>query len=228
MDKVVLKATKREVTGKQVKALRRAGQLPAVIYGRHVEQPISISLDAHAAESAFAKLTSSTLVTIEVAGGEEFTAIVREKQRNFIKGVLTHVDFLALDLTEKIRTKVRLTYTGVSSAVKDFSAVLVHRMDAIEVECLPMDLPERLTVDISPLKEIGNNIHVRDIIVPANVVVLDDPDDVLIVATIVKEEAADVAAAVAVASAEVVAPDLSVERGKKEEDAAGADKEKKK
>jgi len=222
MEKVVLKAVKRDVTGKQVKALRRAGQLPAVIYGRHVDQPISISLDAHVAEIAFAKLTSSTLVTLDVAG-EQFTAIVREKQRNFIKGVLTHVDFLALDLTEKIRTKVRLTFTGVSSAVKDYSAVLVHRMDAVEVECLPMDLPERLTVDISPLKEIGNNIHVRDIVVPANVVVLDDPDDVLIVATIVKEEAADVAAAAA-PGAEAAAPDLSVERGKKEEEAAPAAK----
>jgi large subunit ribosomal protein L25 len=224
MEKVVLKAAKRDVTGKQVKALRRAGQLPAVIYGRHVDQPISISLDAHVAEQVFAKLTSSTLVTIEVTGGEEFTAIVREKQRNFIKGNLTHVDFLALDLTEKIRTKVRLTYVGVSPAVKDFSAVLVHRMDAVEVECLPTNLPERLTVDISSLKEIGNNIHVRDIIVPANVAVLEDPDEVLIVATVVKEEASDVAAAAAVVAAEAATPEISVERGKKEEEAAPAKK----
>ncbi|MBI5963507.1 MAG: 50S ribosomal protein L25 [Chloroflexi bacterium] len=222
MEKVVLKAAKRDVTGKQVKALRRAGQLPAVIYGRHVDQPISISLDAHTAELAFAKLTSSTLVTIDV-NGEEYTAIVREKQRNFIKGVLTHVDFLALDLTEKIRTDVRLTFVGVSSAVKDYSAVLVHRMEALEVECLPTDLPERITVDISSLKEIGNNIHVRDITLPENIVVLDDPDDVVIVATLVKEEAADVAA-VAAPGAEVAAPDLSVERGKKEEEGAPAAK----
>jgi large subunit ribosomal protein L25 len=219
MEKVVLKATKRDVTGKQVKALRRAGQLPAVIYGRHVEHPISISLDAHVAEIAFAKVTSSTLVTIDVAG-QEFAAIVREKQRNFIKGNLTHVDFLALDLTEKIRTKVRLSYVGSSLAVKDFSAVLVHRMDAVEVECLPTDLPERLTVDISSLKEIGNNIHVRDIIVPANVVLMNDPDDVLIVATLVKEEAPEVPAAVVGAVAEAVTPEISVERGKKEEAAA--------
>ena len=215
MEKIVLKAAKREVLGKQVKALRRAGQLPAVIYGRHVDQPISISLDAHVAELAFAKLTSSTLVTIDV-NGEEYTAIVREKQRNFIKGNLTHVDFLALDLTEKIRTKVRLTFVGVSSAVKDYSAVLVHRKEALEVECLPTDLPERITVDISSLKEIGNNIHVRDIPLPENVVVLDDADDVVIVATVVKEEASDIAAAGA-PGAEVAAPDLSVERGKKDE-----------
>lgn len=219
MEKVVLKASKRDVTGKQVKALRRAGQLPAVIYGRHVE-PISISLEAHTASLALSKLTSSSLVTLDV-DGTEFTAIVREKQRNFIKGVLTHIDFLALDLTEKIRTKVRLTFTGVSSAVKDYAAVLVHRMDAVEVECLPADLPERIVVDISSLKEIGNNIHVRDFIVPANVLVLDDPDEIAIIATAVKEEAADVVAD-AVPGAEAATPAISVERGKKEEEAAAA------
>mgnify|MGYP006352162891 FL=1 len=217
MDKIVLKAEKRDVTGKQVKALRRAGQLPAVIYGRHVD-PIAISLEAHTASLVFSKLTSSTLVTLDV-DGTEYTAIVREKQRNFIKGNLTHVDFLALDLTEKIRTSVRLTFVGVAPAVKDYSAVLVHRMDALEVECLPADLPERITVDISVIKEIGNNIHVRDIPLPENIVVLDDVDDVVIIATVVKEEASDIAAA-AVPGAEAAAPDLSVERGKKEEEEA--------
>lgn len=217
MDKIVLKAEKRDVTGKQVKALRRAGQLPAVIYGRHVD-PIAISLEAHTASLVFSKLTSSTLVTLDV-DGTEYTAIVREKQRNFIKGNLTHVDFLALDLTEKIRTSVRLTFVGVAPAVKDYSAVLVHRMDVLEVECLPADLPERITVDISVIKEIGNNIHVRDIPLPENIVVLDDVDDVVIIATVVKEEASDIAAA-AVPGAEAAAPDLSVERGKKEEEGA--------
>jgi large subunit ribosomal protein L25 len=221
MEKFVLKATKRTVTGKQVKALRRAGELPAVIYGRHVE-PIVISLDAHSTELVFAKLTSSTLVTIDVEG-QEYAALVREKQRNFIKGNLTHIDFLALDLTEMIRTKVRLTFTGVSSAVKDFSAVLVHRMEAFEVECLPADLPERITVDISSLKEIGNSIRVRDIPLPdaEHVTVLDDADDIVIIATLAKEEAPE-EGAVVVPGAEVAAPAISVERGKKEEEAAAA------
>ena len=227
MEKVVLKAIKREVTGKQVKALRRAGQLPAVIYGRHVE-PIAISLDAHTTGLVFAKLTSSTLVTIDVEG-MEYAALVREKQRNYIKGVLTHIDFLAVDLTEKIRTKVRLTFVGVSSAVKDFSAVLVHRMDALEVECLPTDLPERVTVDISSLKEIGNSIRVRDIPIPDadRIVVLDDVDEIVIIASLAKEEAVEEVAAVvpgAEAAATAAAPDLSVERGKKEEEDAKKEK----
>ncbi|MBK7319038.1 MAG: 50S ribosomal protein L25 [Anaerolineales bacterium] len=216
MEKVVLKASKREVTGKQVKALRRDGQLPAVIYGRHVE-PIAISLEAHSTGLVFAKLTSSTLVTIDV-DGTEYAALVREKQRNYIKGNLTHIDFLAVDLTEKITTKVHLTFTGVSSAVKDYSAVLVHRMEQLEVECLPTDLPERILVDISTIKEIGNSIRVRDIALPENVAVLEDADEIVIIATLAKEEVAEEGAVVP--GVEAAAPGLSVERGKKDEEGA--------
>ncbi|GAB4546643.1 MAG: 50S ribosomal protein L25 [Anaerolineales bacterium] len=216
MEKVVLKATKRNVTGKQVKALRREGQLPAVIYGRHVE-PVSISLEAHSANLALAKLTSSSLVTLDVDGAQYF-ALVREKQRNYIKGNLTHVDFLALDLNEKIRTKVRLHFTGVSGAVKDYSAVLIHRMDALEVECLPTDLPERINVDLSPLQQIGNSVRVRDISLSDKVSVLNDADDIIIIATLAKEEATE-EAALGAEGAAAVAPELSVERGKKEEEA---------
>jgi large subunit ribosomal protein L25 len=227
MEKVVLKATKRDVTGKQVKALRRAGQLPGVIYGRHVE-PISISLEAHSAGLAISKLTSSSLVTIDVDGTEYF-ALVREKQRNYIKGNFTHVDFLALDLNEKIRTKVRLHFTGSSGAVKDYSAVLIHRMEQLEVECLPTDLPERIHVDISSMKEIGNSVRVRDVAIPANVTVLADEDEIVIIATLAKAETSEEEGAIpgAEAAAAAVAPELSVERGKKEEEEAAADKKKK-
>jgi len=215
MEKIVLKATKRDVTGKQVKALRRAGQLPAVIYGRHVE-PIAISLEAHTAGILFSKVTSSTLVTIDVEG-TEYAALVREKQRNYIKGNLTHVDLLALDLTEKIRTKVHLVFAGVAPAVKDYSAVLVHRVESLEVECLPTDLPERISVDISSIKEIGNSIRVGDIVLPESVTVLNEAEDIVIIATLAREEATAEGAEAAGAEA---APGLSVERGKKDEEGA--------
>jgi len=123
MEKVVLKAEKRDVIGKQVKAMRRAGKLPAVIYGRRTE-PINVSLDAHTASLVLGKLTSSSLVTIQVDGAE-YPALVREKQRDYIKNRLLHVDFLAVSLDESIRATVSLNFVGVSPAVKDFNAVLV-------------------------------------------------------------------------------------------------------
>ena len=214
MEKVVLKATKRDVTGKQVKAMRREGKLPAVIYGRHLE-PISISLDAHTAGLALAKVTASSLVTIDV-DGKEFPTLVRERQRDYIKGVLTHVDFLAVDMNEKIRTSVGLNFVGVSPAVKDYNGILVHNLERLEVECLPGDLPERINVDIAMLKQIGDLIRVRDLAISDKVRILADEDETIAVVTITKEETP--AGAGGEGAAEAAAPELSVERGKKEEE----------
>ena len=223
MEKVVLKAVKRDVTGKQVKAMRRAGELPAVIYGRRVE-PIAITLNAHDAELILGKLTSSSLVTIGL-DGREYPALVREKQRNYIKGNLTHVDFLAVSLTEKIRASVRVELTGLSLAVKDFNAVLVRNLEQLDVECLPPDLPERFTVDISTLNQVGDGIRVGDMTVSDKIRILNDADEMIVVATLAKEEEveAPVVEAEAVTSTE---PELSVERGKKEEEGT-EEKEKK-
>jgi len=217
MEKVVLNATKRDVVGKQVKALRRAGKLPAVIYGRHTE-PININLEAHPAALALGKLTSSSLVTISV-DGTEYPALVREKQRDFIKNTLLHVDFLTVLMTEKLRTNVSVHFIGLSGAVKDFNAVLVKNLEQLEVECLPTDLPERIDVDITSLAKPGDSIRVREVQVPDTIRLLNDPDTVVAVATFAKVEE-EVAA---VPGAEVVAPtgtepEISVERGKKEEE----------
>jgi large subunit ribosomal protein L25 len=218
MEKVVLQAEKRDVIGKQVKAMRRSGKLPAVIYGRHTE-PISIALDAHSASLALGRLTSSSLVTINLAG-QEYPALVREKQRDYIKNRLLHVDFLTVSLTETLRASVAVNLVGVSAAVKDYNAVLVTNLQSLEVECLPADLPERIDVDISVLARPGEGIRVRDVAVSDKVRVLDDPDTMVAVATFAKveeEEVAGVPGAEGVAPAEAE-PELAVERGKKEEE----------
>ena len=226
MEKVVIKATRRDVVGKQVKALRREGKLPAVIYGRHTE-PVNINLEAHTAAMALAKVTSSSLVTIDVEGTEYF-ALVRERQRDYIKNRLLHVDFMAVSLTEKLRTRVAVHFVGVSGAVKDFNAVMVHNLEQLEVECLPTDLPERIDLDISAMAKPGDGVRVREVIVPDTIRLLDDPDTMVAVATFAKVEeevAAVPGAEAAVAAATSTEPEISVERGKKEEE---ADEKKKK
>jgi len=226
MEKVVLKATKRDVVGKQVKALRREGKLPAVIYGRHTD-PINVNLDAHIASVALAKVTSSSLVTIDVDGTEHL-ALVREKQRDYIKNRLLHVDFLAVSMTETLRTSVTVHFIGISGAVKDFNAVLVKNLEELEVECLPTDLPERIDLDISAMVKPGDGVRVREVKVPDNIRLLDDPDTMVAVATFAKVEeevAAVPGAEAAVAAVSATEPEISVERGKKEEE---ADEKKKK
>ena len=215
MEKQVLKATKRTVTGKQVRQLRRAGQLPAVIYGHNVE-PVAISLDARDATLSLSKVSSSTLISIDV-DGHEIPTLVREKQRDFIRNVLTHVDFMAVSLKEKLRAEVSIELVGVSPAVKDFNAILVNGLTSLTVECLPTDLPEKFVVDISMLAVIGNGIHVSDIVVPENIKVLDDLDEMVVVATApAKEEVAEVVAAAVPVEGEGGEPEV-IEKGKKEE-----------
>jgi large subunit ribosomal protein L25 len=217
MEKVVLKAEKRDVIGKQVKAMRRAGKLPAVIYGRHTD-PIIVSLDSHSASLVLGRLTSSSLVTIDL-DGKEYPALVREKQRDYIKNRILHVDFLAVSLTETLRASVAVNLVGVSAAVKDYNAVLVTNLQSLEVECLPTDLPERIDIDISVLARPGDGIRVRDVKVSDKVRLLDDPDTMVAVATFAKveEEGAGVPGAEGVAPAEAE-PELAVERGKKDEE----------
>jgi len=217
MEKVVLNATKRDVVGKQVKALRREGKLPAVIYGRHTES-VNINLDAHSASLTLGRLTPSSLVTINV-DGTEYPSLVREKQRDYIKNRLLHVDFLAVSMTELLRTNVNVHFVGVSPAVKDFNAVLVKNLEELEVECLPTDLPESIEVDISAMTKPGEGIRVRDVQISDKIRILNDSDTMVAVATFAKveEEAAAVPGAEAVTPTGAE-PELSVDRGKKEDE----------
>lgn len=215
MEKFVINASRRTVIGKQVKALRRAGKLPGVIYGHHIE-PTPITMDLREATRILAELTASSIVTINLDGTEN-AALVREKQRDFIKGTLRHVDFQAVSLTEKIRAQVGVVLTGLSSAVKDYNGVVVTGLDEIEVEALPQDLPERIVVDISSLKKIGDTIYVRDLKFTAGIEVLDDPDEMVVRVT----AAADEEAAPVEGAAEE--PEV-IEKGKKEEEPIEGDK----
>lgn len=210
MEKAVIKATRRTVTGKKVGALRREGKLPGVIYGHHLD-PIAITMDQRDASRTLATLTSSSLVNIELEG-EMHAALVREKQKNYVRGTLLHVDFLAVSLTEKIRASVAIEIHGVAPAVKDFNGVVINGLESVEVESLPQDLPERVVVDISGLKNIGDGIYVRDLALASNVIVHTDKDEMIVVVTGSSAEETIVEGEAAMAEPEVI------EKGKKDEE----------
>ncbi len=188
MQKVALKATKREVLGKKVGALRRAGKLPAVLYGHRIETT-PITLDAHEATLRLSHLTTSSLVMVDLEG-TEYPALVREKQKDYLKNRLLHVDFQVISMTEKVNTKVGIELTGTAPVVKEFSAVIVTVLNELEIECMPQDLPARVVIDISGLTEIGAAIHVRDVIISDKVQILDDPGETIVVASATREEKA--------------------------------------
>lgn len=210
MEKVVISATRRTVTGKKVSVLRREGKLPGVIYGHHVE-PIAILMDTREATKTLASITGSSLVTINV-DGKEFATLVREKQHDYIKNMLIHVDFMAVSLTEKIRAAVTIDLKGIAPAIKDYSATVVHNLTELEVECLPQNLPQSFEIDLSSLAKVGDAIYVRDIVAPEKVEILTHSDEIIVVATATKEEAVTEEAEAGAAEPEVI------ERGKKEEE----------
>jgi large subunit ribosomal protein L25 len=212
MEKVVLKATRRDVVGKKVGALRRQGKLPAVLYGHRIETT-AIMLDAHEGSQTLSHLTSSSLVTIDL-DGTEYLARVREKQRDVIKNRLLHLDFQVVSLTEKMRTKVGVKLTGTAPAVKSFNAVIHTHLTEIEVECMPQDLPERIVVDISGLAKIGDGVRVRDITLSDKVAIQDDLDEIIAVAAAPKKEEVVIEEAPV---EEEAAPEV-IERGKKEKE----------
>jgi large subunit ribosomal protein L25 len=191
LEKVVLKASPRTVTGKQVGALRRAGKLPAVLYGHHIEST-PIVLDAHETTLTLSRLTSSSLVTISL-DGREYPTLVRAKQRHPIKRHYLHLDFQVLSLTEKTHVKVAIELVGSAPAVKTHNAILVTGLTELEVQCLPGDMPERIVVDISGLMEPGDSIHVRDVQLPGEVEILTDLDEVIASATLGRLEEVAVA-----------------------------------
>jgi large subunit ribosomal protein L25 len=108
---------------------------------------------------------------------------VRDRQRDVLTGIYLHVDFLAISLTEKVRTQVGIVLEGDAPAIKEFDAIIITGLDRLEVESLPGDLPERITVDISSIVGIGDGIYVKDLVVPDEVDILEDPEDMIVVAT---------------------------------------------
>jgi len=215
-EQVVIQAEKRTVTGKQVKALRRQGLLPGVIYGRHIEA-FPIQMDAHDASLILDKLTASSLITIDV-DGEKFSVLMRDRQRDVIFGDLLHVDFLVVSLTEKLRATVELKLVGEAPVADNPEVVVTQVLNAIEIEALPQDLPEVIEVDISTLETVDDEITVADLDLGEDIAILTDPNETIVsVGYVAQEEVAEEE------EAEELAEPKVVERGKKE--AAGEEAE---
>jgi len=209
MERVVIKATKRDVTGKKVSQLRREGKMPGVIYGHHIE-PIAIVMDAREVTRAMIGLTPSSIVTIDI-DGEDHAALIRERQRDYLRNKFIHIDFQAVSRTEKIRARIETVLEGTAPAVKNYNGIVLHEKEYIEVEALPEHLPERFIVDISKLERIGDMIRISDMAIADDVTVFDDVNDVIVSISGVKEEAEEEEETAVADEPEVV------EKGKKEE-----------
>lgn len=177
MSDLVLNAVIREKTGRaNVRRMRRAGEVPAVLYGKK-NDPLNLQLnEIEVVKSARHGLHPNTLVKIEFSDkGKSKTVLVKEIQRNAITQKFVHIDFNEVDLDVKIKAQISVEAVGEPKGVKEQGGVLEHILHELEVECLPRELPEKIEVDVTELM-IGDSIHAKDIKVSSAVEILNDPE----------------------------------------------------
>jgi large subunit ribosomal protein L25 len=188
---VKLKAEQRTAIGRSAaRKLKARGIIPAVVYGaKHKAQPLQVS-----ARDVNAMLSHASgeniLVELEIDGEKSNRmALVQEVQHSPVGGDVLHVDFHAVSMDEKIQAEVPVEPTGIPNGVKNFGGLLEQSLRGLPVECLPRDLPDRITVDVSALN-IGDSIHVRDLQLPAGVTAKVQPDLTAfsVLAPVVEEE----------------------------------------
>lgn len=168
----------REVTGKANRRMAAAAQIPAVLYGSGRETR-SLALDRHDFEVMMAHHgAGATLVKISIPGeAKPINAMIREVQTSPVKGTILHVDFQVIRMDQKLQAAVSLHFAGEAEGVKA-GGMFMQSLREIMVEALPADLPDSLDVDISAL-EIGQTMTVADVVVPADVAIIDDPETVV-------------------------------------------------
>lgn len=176
---VKLAAQTRVGTGRTaVNKVKQAGNVPAVIYGGK-ETPANLQVAARDIEKLLSHAVGENiLVELEIADGGSTSsrlALIQEVQHHPVSRKVLHIDFHAVSQNEAIRAQIPVEPTGEADGVKNFGGILEQSLRSLEVECLPQDLPEVITVDVTKLG-VGASIHVKDIVLPAGVSALDDPE----------------------------------------------------
>jgi large subunit ribosomal protein L25 len=191
-ENIRMKAVTRETIGKTSHRLADE-ELAGVVYGAAVGSR-AVSVERHAFEQVLSHEgnIASKLIELTVDDGKPVPVIVKSLQRDPLKGTVTHVDFWAVNMRRPVTTTVPVHFEGEAPGVKT-GGVFMHNVQHINVEALPDELPEFVTVDISAL-EVGDSVHVRDLVYPKGVTILDHEDEIVasVVAPAKEEEVAEV------------------------------------
>jgi large subunit ribosomal protein L25 len=205
----------------EARRTRRAGQIPAVVYGAF-QDPVSIAVNPREILKIVRSTTGyNTIFTLAVQDGESTPVMVVDHQVDPVKSTLLHADFKRIDLTKRIRVSIPVSTEGEPAGVKVQGGLLEIISRAIEIECLPDDIPEHFIVDVRELM-IGQSKRASDVQLSGSMKLTSAPETVIAHIVTLKVEAEPVVAeAVPVAGAPAAAEPEVIKKGKKEEDAAG-------
>ncbi len=226
MESYSLVAHPRTLVGRKNRALRMEGNVPAVAYGPALATPKNLSVERAGFVRVYKAAGESSVVELQVEGEKALHVLIQDIQVDPIRGEVTHIDFRAIDMNKPVETNVKIVFVGMSAALKA-GGTLVQALTALKVRCLPANLPRELVVDMTKLATFEDVVKVKDMVVPANVEVLNGPDATvaLVEAPRSEEEMAALNSAVDldVTKVEVVKKEKAAEEGEGEAAPAGAE-----
>jgi len=152
--------------------------ISGILYGRGIEN-VMVSLNKKKFNDTYEEVGESTVFKLALDGKDERNVLIKDIQKDVLSGLARHVDFYQVRMDEEIEAEIELVFTGESAAVKELGGILVKNMDAIDVKCLPGDLPPEMEVDITPIKTFDDYIYVKDLPFSEKVEVLVDPETVV-------------------------------------------------
>lgn len=179
---LVVEARKASTKG-AARVVRRAGRIPAVLYGEG--EPKAVSVDAKEWSLRFRQATSNTVISLTL-GTDEHNVLVKDTQEDILSGRVNHIDFYAIHAGQKLHTNIPVVLEGSAVGVRE-GGILEHKIDELEIICLPKDIPTKFVVDVSELG-IGDSIHVGAIDIPEGVELRMDVDATVVVVTHAKAE----------------------------------------
>jgi large subunit ribosomal protein L25 len=190
------------------RAIRREGKIPSIIYGHR--DPVSVSVNETEFSSKFKVISENVIIQLSV-DDTTYDVLVKDFQEDIITGKIIHIDFFEIEKGKLLKTHVPFLPKGTPVGQREggLFEILVHE---VEVECLPKDIPEMISIDVSELK-LGHSIHVKELPVFEGVKMLNSPDQVVCVVTRKKEAKIE----------EEKPEEAAAEEGKKEEEAGGAE-----
>jgi large subunit ribosomal protein L25 len=197
---LTLNATLREARGKKNEVLRDAGEMPAVVYGpKHAAQ--SIVINTRDFSKILKEAGESTIITLSGVGADT-DVLIHDVHVDPVTGVVRHADLYAIESGKTIHIRVPIEFVGESPAVKQ-GAVITKVLHDVEIEALPKNLPQHLTVDVSVLVNAHDMIHVKDIVLPEGVIIKEESEEIVAVASVVEEESEDAPTAIDMSAIEV-------------------------
>jgi len=211
----------------EARRTRKEGQIPAVVYGSG-QDPVSVAVNPREIMKIIRSATGyNTIFTLAVEGGESTPVMVVDQQVDPIRGHLLHADLKRIDLTKRIRVTVPVHTAGEAKGIKLQGGMLEVITRAIEIECLPDEIPDSFTIDVTELM-VGQSKRASDVPVTGSMKLVSAPDTVIAHIVTLRAEEAPAADAAATPAAGGAAEPEVVKKGKKEEEADEKEKGKKK